>query len=37
MNTLTTVLIAFGVAADAFAASITSGMKIKSLQRLLIE
>jgi len=32
MNALTTVLIAFGLAADAFAASITSGIKIKSLR-----
>lgn len=32
MNTITTVFIAFGLAADAFAVSITSGMKIKRLK-----
>ena len=32
MDIITTVLIAFGLAADAFAASITSGIKIKRLR-----
>lgn len=32
MDVITTVLIAFGLAADAFAASITSGIKIKRLR-----
>lgn len=32
MDTVTTLLIAFGLAADAFAASITSGIKIKYLR-----
>lgn len=32
MGTLTTIFIAFGLAADAFAAAITSGIKIKSLK-----
>ncbi|CAA9590674.1 Putative manganese efflux pump MntP [uncultured Synechococcales cyanobacterium] len=32
MGTLTTVFLAFGLAADAFAAAITSGIKIKSLR-----
>lgn len=32
MDIITTVLIAFGLAADAFAASITSGIKIKHLK-----
>ena len=32
MNMITTVLVAFGLAADAFAVSITSGLKIKNLR-----